>query len=500
MGIVNRPQIQTMLQGIVEGTFSFDDYIQVLGLDPPSAQIQLRAAIDQRREGQWSQADYERIRDEIRAEYDLNFKRQQTAVAPPPKLFNPLAAEGKVTIPEGFKVTVLPTSMGRAEKRKGSETNPSDPVRTVSGTFRPHVAEVWFVSPTTGGIKRRMFVTGDCIAEAFKFANEISNESAHQPTALVKFRKGEMKGNRHVLLCTPDGYIVTPQTIVEWHGRNRLKAGVGEKISNLSLKVLKAMLAQNAEIRKAFGTTVDKHGTLKVCMGGCLDIPTLEPKDSKAVEYSLRMVSGDSRIIDIRPRTDKKDEDGNVTLAGHKRRAYELLLETDGVGADVPRNVQYTFDGKVFDVSRREAIDWTSEDEDEDPGMSALHAAFLEGHMDRDEYEERAGMLAEQLAVAQWEEDNPGRTAAQARYQNELVWARDEGIISEDSFEFMQSWSHPSHRDNKSGPTMWQRKTRVEYGKDGRMVWQRAKNDNTPGARWVGGQSVHEAQLYAQNR
>jgi hypothetical protein len=307
------------------------------------------------------------------------------------------------------------------------------------------VAEVWFVSPTTGGIKRRMFVTGDCIAEAFKFANEISNESAHQPTALVKFRKGEMKGNRHVLLCTPDGYIVTPQTIVEWHGRNRLKAGVGEKISNLSLKVLKAMLAQNAEIRKAFGTTVDKHGTLKVCMGGCLDIPTLEPKDSKAVEYSLRMVSGDSRIIDIRPRTDKKDED-------------------------------------------------------EDPGMSALHAAFLEGHMERDAYEERAGMLAEQLAVAQWEEDNPGRTAAQARYQNELVWARDEGIISEDSFEFMQSWSHPSHRDNKSGPTMWQRKTRVEYGKDGRMVWQRAKNDNTPGARWVGGQSVHEAQLYAQNR
>ena len=287
---------------------------------------------------------------------------------------------------------------------------------------------------------------------------------------------------------------MTPQTIVEWCGHNQ---AVGEKLSKLSLKVLKAMLAQNAEIREAFGTTVDKYGTIKVGTGGNLDIPTLEPADPKEVEYSLRFVSGDTRTINIRPRTDRKDEDGEVTLAGHRRRAFELLLETEGVGADQPRTVKYTFDGKIHIVNRREAIDWTSsEDEDEDPGMAALHAAFIDGHMDRDEYEERAGMLAESLAQQAWEDDNPGRTAAQERYRGQLEIAKMTGVISEDAFEYMQNWTHPAYRERRAGPTMWERKTRVQFYASGRMVWQRAKNDNSPGANWVGGQSPHEAMIY----
>jgi len=486
MGKVDRPQIQTMLQSIVDGGISFDDYVDALGFDYPSAQLQLKAALEQRRLGKWSHEDYARVRDSIRAEFDLKFQQQQTAVVPAPRIFDPLADEGEIRIPEGLQVTVLPSSMGRAEK--------SNPVRTKSGAFRPHVAEVWFISPTTGKVKRRMFVAGkNMIAEAFAFANEISDNSARQPSALVKFRRGEMKGNRHVILCTPKGYIVTPQTIVEWCGHNK---AVGEKLSKLSLKVLKVMLAQNAEIREAFGTTVDKYGTIKVCMGGNFDIPILEPADPKEVEYSLRFVSGDTRTINIRPRTDRKDEDGNVTLAGHKRRAYELLLDTEGVGADMPRNVRYTFGNKVYDVSRREAIDWSSEDEDEDPGMAALHAAFIDGRMDRDEYEERAGMLAESLAQQAWEDDNPGRTAAQERYRGQLEIAMMTGVISKDAFEYMQNWTHPAYREHRAGPTMWERKTRVEFYANGRMVWQRAKNDNSPGANWVGGQSFHEAQIY----
>lgn len=499
MGTVNRPQIQTMLQAVVDETLSFDDYVEALGVDYPSEQIQLRAAIDQRRVGKWSQQNYERVRDGIRNEFGLNFKGQVADTAIAPRVYNPLADESTVIIPEGLKITKLPSSMGKAEKRSGSATDLSNPTRTKGGTFRPAVAEVWFVSSTTGNVKRRMFVSGDdAIAEAFKFANEISNESADQPSALVKFRAGQLKGNRWVYLCTPDGYLVTPQTIVDWHGRTRslTKIPVGEKTCGLSLKIIKAMLEQNAYIRKALGSYLDEHGTLKVSSGGNLDIPTLEPPDTKALTYSVKFMSGDIREINIRPKSDVKDDEGNVTLAGHKRRAYDILLTTEGEGADMPKNVQYTFEGKVYDVSRREAIDWSERDETEDPGLSALHAAFLDGHMDRDEYEERAGMLAEQLAQAQWEEDNPGRTDAQARYQGQLEVARMTGIISDDAFEYMQNWTHPAYRERRAGPTMWERKTRVQFYASGRMVWQRAKNDDTPGARWVGGQSHHEAMIY----
>lgn len=137
MGIV-RQDLQTMLQAVVEGRMTFDDYVDGLGESPPPSQLQLKAALEQRRLGKWSQEEYARIRDEIRAEFDLRF-RQQSPVAPPPRIFNPLA-EPAARIPEGLQVTVLPSAMG--SRRKGSAPNPKNPTRTRSGRFRSGVAEV----------------------------------------------------------------------------------------------------------------------------------------------------------------------------------------------------------------------------------------------------------------------------------------------------------------------------------------------------------------------
>jgi len=481
-----------MLQGIVNGAMSFDDYVCALGENPPSAQIQLRAANDQRRVANWNKEDFERIRDGIRAEFDLNFQQQRKPVAPPPRMFNPFAAEGKITIPEGLEITRLPSSMGKAEKRSSSDTDMSNPTRTKGGTFRPDVAEVWFISPTTGHIKRRMFVSGDdAIAEAFRFANEISNESAEQPSALVKFRAGQLKGNRWVYICTPDGYLVTPQTVMVWHGQNsNSKVALGEKTSKLSLKIIRAMLEQNAYIRKAFGSYLDENGTLKVSGGVGIDVPTLEPADPKELTFRVQFVSTTIREVNARPKTSVKDADGKVILPGHKRRAYDILLSTEGEGADQPKNVKYTFEGKVYVVLRSEALHWaeSKETQDED-ALEALLWAYEEGHLDSEEYFER-------VATFKYDRDNPGRRQAQARYQAQLLQAVNDGVITGDSFDFMSRLTHPSHRDQRSGPTMWERKTRVQFGKDGRMIWQRAKNDDTPGARWVGNMNVHEAQIY----
>jgi hypothetical protein len=491
MGKVDKPQIQTMLQGIVDGKRTFDDYVNTLGYDPPNVQIQLRAALDQRREGKWSQEDFERIRNEIRSEYDLSFKGQSIAIAPPPKMFNPLASQGTTIIPQGLKVTVLPASMGKAEKRSGQETDLSNPTRTKSGTFRADVAEVWFLSPTTEKLKRRMFLNGEtAIAEAFAFANKISAE-AHMPSPLLKFRSGKLKGAKHVLFCTPDGMAVTVQTIVEWHAKTRgfVKAPVGEKVSKLSRKVILAMVEQNAYLRKVFGSH-EVDGLTKLNGGLCLDIPTVEPPDSKELDFRVLFLSGNIRVIQARPRTDVKDCEGNVTLAGHKRQAYTLLLESVGEGADGPKSCKYTFEGKVYVVSRREAIEWTeTKEQNDDDALEALRLAFEDGHMNAEEYFDR-------VATYTFDRDNPGRREAKDRYLQELSHAHGEGMISNDSFEYMQSWNHPAWRERRPGPTMWERSTRVEYGADGRMVWQRAKNDNTPGSRWVGGQSAHEAMLY----
>ena len=319
-------------------------------------------------------------------------------------------------------------------------------------------------------IQRRMFAKGpNAIADAFAFAQTVG-------VAIVKLRDGNLRGSRHVYLCTPDGVEVTPQTIVDWSIRSG--SPVGEHVAKTSKHVILALLERNKDLQ----TKLDlRH----------VDIPSIEPEEG-GIFYSVRFDSGETRTVTRRPKADRKDTDGNVTIPGHKLLAFALLLEAQGLGgvADQARTVKYTYEGKVYVVSRSEALVWSEQtDQEGDEVLAAFRAAFEAGNMDADEYVER-------VALYRYDQDNPGRRAAQARYSEELEWAKYEGVLTEDAATFMAGWTHPAYRERRTGPTMWERKTRVQYGSDGRMVWQRARNSMTPGARWVGGQSPYEAMVY----
>jgi hypothetical protein len=469
MGI-NRQTLQAWLQKWHNGEIPFDaplgedSYFSRVAEEGVDLQPQLRAAFELRESGQWDNDTYQIVRGLLEEEYNVRpaeHKGEATAT------FTPWAPEVKSRpIPEGWSVdsqgnlictaperSAMTGRVQAAETVKPTRaTKSTDPVRSKSGRFLPFVAEVWYYDPSDWMVRRQVFAAGqDAIAKAWQRAKQLSESWAKLGVkggcVWVKYRSGEMKGNRWVFLADASGILATPHEVTRLQSQAQahgIRARVGERQSSIKVAVIEAMHKQNAMMR-ASGNDLT-----------CIDVPCVEPDDPSEIVYSIRFQSGDRRTITIHPLSDDTDDDGNVILAGHRKRAYRLLLDTPSGGVDSPRTIMYVWydeDGKPHKqvIGRDAAITWAEEQgEEEDEVLVKLHEDFTEGRISDDEYVTKRGRRLMQI-------DPPD----------------------------------PYRR----GPTMHNPPTRVDYV-NGRHYWGKARNTSTPGSRWVGGMSYLEAQLY----
>lgn len=470
MGI-NRQQIQVWLREWTSGELPFDaplgepSYFAKMAESGVDLQPQLRAAFELREAGELDHETYDTVRLLLEEEYNVKPAKHKGEAKPS---FTPWAPTVQARpLPEGWEydqsgalVCTDPTRSAMTGKVKAAETvKPTratksvDPVRSKSGRFLPHVAEVWYYDPSDWTVRRQVFASGqDAIAKAWRRAAQLRDSWAKlgvkDACVWIKFRQGEMKGNRWVFLADASGMLATPHEVTRLHSQalaHGIRAKVGERMGQTKVKHILAMHEQN----KAFAGI---NGDLRN-----IDIPTVEPNDPNEIVYSISFQSGDRRSVTIGPLGDTTDDEGNVTLEGHRKRAYRLLLETASSGCDSPSTIKYVTYGsedelpKIHVIGRDQAINWSEEQEEaEDEELVELHRAFTEGEITDDEYVAKRG--------------------------------RRLNIIDP-----------PDPR--RAGPAMHNPPTRVDYV-DGRHYWGKAKNSSTPGSRWVGGMSYFDAQLY----
>jgi len=454
----NKAQVQGWIRSLHEGELPFDgalgedSYLARVAGEGTSLQQQLRAAFELREAGTIDPSTYQSFRALVEEEYNVAPALTPGDATP---TFSPWApAVQSHPMPEGWEFdsrgvlvcvdqkrsTMTGTVAAAATIKKGRT---QDPIRHKSGRFLPHTAEVWgFVD---GHLKRQVFVSAQgAIAKAWARVRFLQG-NRRNPVAWIKFRLGESRGNRWIIMADAKGRVITPQKVVELSAAAKaagIKAVVGERLFRTSPKVIQRMLEYNTELR---ATGLDLRG---------VDIPTVEPPDRNQIDYSIRFQSGDTRVVRIEPLSDDT-ENGQVVLTGHRKRAYRLLLTTVSSGSDSPSTVQYVYGKKeediptVHTVGRGQALAW-SEVEEEDEELEALRLSLDEGEIDVEEYVILRGRRLAEIDPA------------------------------------------PPKR---GGPAMHNPPTKVEYV-NGRHFWGRAKNSSTPGSRWVGGQGFLEAQIY----
>lgn len=472
MGNTNRQTLQAWLLKWHNGEIPFDaplaedSYFARVAEAGVDLQPQLRAAFELRESGQWDNDTYQTVRLLLEDEYNVKpAEHRGDAQA----TFSPWAPEVKSRpIPEGWSVDdqgnlvcTAPERSAMTGRVQAAETvkptragKSTDPVRSKSGRFLPFVAEVWYYDPSDWTVRRQVFAAGqDAIAKAWKRAKQLRESWAtlgiKQACVWVKYRSGELKGNRWVFLADASGILATPQEVTRLHSQaeaHGIRAKVGERMGSTKVKHIEAMHKQNEAFRGC-----DNDLT-------CIDVPCVEPDDPSEIVYSVRFQSGERRTITIAPLGDIKDDGGEVILAGHRKRAYRLLLDTASGQCDSPSTIKYvTYDGdtpQIHVISRDTAINWAEDQgEPEDEQLVELHRAFTEGEITDEEYVAKRGHRLNTI-------DPPD----------------------------------PYRR----GPAMHITKTRVDYV-GGRVNWQKASNSDTPGSRWVGGMSYFEAQLYNGN-
>lgn len=524
MGNVNRPQLQAWLLELHQGTLPFesddfdvDTYIERVEAEGIGHQVQLRAAHDLLKKKVLTSDDYQMIRLQLDDWYKAEHKAHRGSA----KVFNPFAVKsgsplffdqeafeaysrGEITLDEYTNRLGVTAATGKVPeatgtKRKGRKSKAADPLRSKTGRFLPGVAELWFYDPETGLLGNRVYlaegtpktetvtftgvgikgaspskphvveyVTGpSAIAKAFRKAAEIQatwrSMGLNEAAVWVKFRYGDMKGNRHVVLASAMGMLCNPQDIVRLQRQALgmgIKSKVGEKMCKTKQKHIELMLAQNRVVRQSLGFD-EQIG--KVKSGQNLDIPTAEPKDPNAIAYTVKYRSRqydevDGTLIqhDELPLSDDLDEDGNVILPGHKKMAYHLLLNSAADRADSPMTCRYAVYGKkedevpqTFVIGRDEAARWDMGPEDE--ALLELRKRFKAGELDSEEY-------------------------MQARHKRLNILEPPE--------------------PKRAKQTTTSGRVNLEYNSDGTLNWQKAQNDTGPGMRWVGGMSYLDAQLY----
>lgn len=468
MGI-NRQTLQAWLREWHEGTIPFDaplgtdSYFARVAEEGVDLQPQLRAAFELRESGQWDNDTYQIVRGLLEEEYNVKpaeHKGDAQATFTPwaPTVQSRPIPEGWSVDDQGNLICTAPERSAMTGRVQAAETvkptragKSADPVRSKGGRFLPFVAEVWYYDPSDWMVKRQVFASGrEAIAKAWKRAKQISVSWAEHGVkggcVWVKYRSGELKGNRWVFLADASGILATPHEVTRLHSQaiaHGIRAKVGERMGTVKAAHIEAMHKQN-EAMRAGGNDLT-----------CIDVPCVEPDDPNDIVYSVRFQSGDCRTITIAPLGDIKDDSGEVTLAGHRKRAYRLLLDTASGQCDSPSTIKYvSYDGdtpEIHVIGRDEAINWAEDQgEQEDEVLVQLHEDFTEGRISDEEYVAKRGRRLMEI-------DPPD----------------------------------PYRR----GPTMHNPPTRVDYV-NGRVNWQRARNTSTPGSRWVGGMSYFEAQLY----
>lgn len=465
MGI-NRQTLQAWLREWHAGDIPFDaplgedSYFARVAEEGVDLQPQLRAAFELRESGEWDHETYSIVRGELEEEYNVRPAERRGDASPTfspwapavqAKPAWPLDADGNPDL-SGMTGRV-PTA--ETVKPANATSKPADPVRSKGGRFLPHVAEVWYYDPSDWTVRRQVFAQcADAIAKAWHRAKQLSDSWAKLGVkggcVWVKYRSGELKGNRWVFLADASGILATPHEVSRLHSQAKahgIKARVGERQSSIKVDLIEAMHKQN-EAMRASGNDLT-----------CIDVPCVEPDDPSEIVYSIRFQSGYRRTITIAPLGDTKDDDGEVILAGHRRRAYRLLVEVPSGRADSPSTIKYvTYDGdspQIHVIGRDEAIQWAEDQgEPEDEQLVELHRQFVDGEIDDDEYVAKRGRRLMQI-------DPPD----------------------------------PYRR----GPTMHNPPTRVDYV-NGRHFWGKARNTTGPGSRWVAGMSNFEAQVYNLGR
>lgn len=464
-----RQTLQVWLQAWHEGKIPFDaplgddSYFARVAEQGVDLQPQLRAAFELRELGKWDNDTYQIVRGLLEEEYNVTPATGPGDVSP---TFSPWApAVQSRPLPSGWGldskgnlVCTDPDKSGMtgrvktAEGVKSAHAKPVDPVRSKGGQFLPHVAEVWWYDPDSGQVRRQVFANGrGSITKAWKRAQQLQDSwdklGITQACTWIKFRMGESAGNRWVFLADASGMLATPQEVVRLHSQAQaagIRAKVGERTSRTKVAHIRLMLEQN----KMFASAQDLRN---------VEVSCVEPDDPNEIVYSITFQSGDCRSVTITPLSDTTDECGKVTLTGHRKRAYRLLLDSPSSRCDAPQTIKYVVYGKedeqpsIHVIGRDEAINWTEEDgQEEDLELVELHRQFTKGEINDDEYVVKRGR---RLAII----DPPD----------------------------------PYRR----GPTMHNPPTRVEY-MNGRHFWGKARNSGGPGSNWVGGMSYLEAQLY----
>jgi hypothetical protein len=381
-------------------------------------QVQLRAARKLLESGAIESEDYETVRLELDEEYNCAPEGTVGDTSPTFSPWSPVVQSRPIPAGWGLdangvlkclnpQAAAMAGLTGRVEEDTGDKRRfCADPVRHKSGRFLANVAEVWYYDPVTWVVRRQTFTAGkDPIATAWARAKTIALRWAELGVTghcvWVKYREGELSGPRWVQMAAADGIVAPPHEVVRLDGQADsagIKAKVGERVGRTSRKSIAAMIEQNVQLRKVLGFDTT---TGKMLRGGDLDIPTVELPDSNELVYRLRFQSGDMRIESYTPLSDIKDkETGEVTMPGHKKRAYKLLLESPssstlpdgrrltedelrkrnrrGRASDAPCNIKYTVppqkgkDGaedipeQTFVIGRDEALRWSERIEEDD--------------------------------------------------------------------------------------------------------------------------------------
>jgi hypothetical protein len=496
MGKVGKAQLCSLLQTLHSQTMGVEDLVsskgdyhpafeqymvelEVYG-DFPAYQDQLRAAFSQARDANWGKAGYEKVWKVLDFEFNLEADALDAPTAP---VFSPWAPtvqkspipenwtfrDGKLVRIDGDTSHIAKPAEGTKAARKGRAKADVDPCRP-KGRFGANVAEVWYYDPDSGQLSRQVFTTGEApMVAAYRRAREIQSlwhdrmgsenglailHGLHsgEQFAWVKTRHGDMKGNRHVHVAMANGILARPNDVVRIHALAKgmgIKAPVGETLCRTKPKHIMAMLVQN-KLHKG-----EDHDLRFI------ETPCVEPRDNREIVYQLTFLGRDENgriksTCTALPLSDQKDDDGEVTLAGHKRRAYMLLLHEEGL-TGAPTSVKYVHipkegDPQWFVISRNEAVVWDeTRGEPEDEELVELHRAFTEGEIDDSEYVMKRGR------------------------------------------RLMTLYPPDPYR---GGSVTTSGQTNVNYNSDGTHNWQKAKNSGGPGTNWIGGMSYFEAQLY----
>ncbi len=284
----------------------------------------------------------------------------------------------------------------------------------------------------------------------------------------LKFRMDEFAGNRWVFIADALGKHITPQEMTYLHSQakaNLIKAKVGEVLAKTKTSHIRRMLSQNVDLNKSRLVRVDPDDFEVRLQDSRLTVetPCLEPPDKNEIAYSIRFHSGEIRIVSSKPLGHTK-ENGTVTLMGHRKRAYRLLLDSASGRCDAPQTVKYTVCGgedempTIHVVSRDQALDWAESLDEEDEEIAKIEAECQYGE----------------------EEDNLSlRGTVIPERADEYICRKGRRLAKIDP---------PDAR--RAGPAMHNPPTRVDYVK-GRHFWGNCKQTRT-----VSGQDYLEAQFY----